>query len=291
MRGTFPVELAPEEQEHLASATARLQRLLDAADKFVADVIETPVPGSPIAKAYEVDRRDAFDIANHLLFATQDHLRAILCLVQKSDMLPAFSLFTLLRDAADALVRTRHLLDLRLSPAQRLGRALTDRLVNLREQDKVISEARNAGRLTPEDEAKIVATGSSLSARTAALETRAAEAGVSVLHDRRGDVSGFGESIPSQWQLFDRYLPEGALVFRMLSGHTHSMRWVQLPIGRAEASPDPTVALIPIGLDVKLLVVIVGLTLGLFDETVRYGVILAGQPISVWEDAKKGPTQ
>jgi hypothetical protein len=72
MRVAFPVELTADDRDRLARAAARLQHLIDAANKFVAEVVEPPVRGSPIAKAYEVDRREAFDIANHLLFATQD---------------------------------------------------------------------------------------------------------------------------------------------------------------------------------------------------------------------------
>lgn len=130
----------------LGPAVAKLERLLDASESFVTDAAETAVPGSPMDRARASRVRDAYDSANALIFSAEDHLRAVVIIV-KHGPLPGFALYTLLRAASDAAVRAAYLLELSLTPAERLGRTLNERLDNLKEQRKfmVIDEDDHYG--------------------------------------------------------------------------------------------------------------------------------------------------
>src|SRR5438132_13983980 len=92
------ITMTPEEAELLGRVAWRLERLLDASNKFVAPSVESPLPESPIHAAYKADLRDPYQEAFLLLFATEDHLRTIL-LVLKKGPLPGFALYTVLRAA------------------------------------------------------------------------------------------------------------------------------------------------------------------------------------------------
>jgi hypothetical protein len=54
------VELPAEERAALQEVTARVARQLRASERFLGEVVEPPVPGSPIAEAFANGRRDEF---------------------------------------------------------------------------------------------------------------------------------------------------------------------------------------------------------------------------------------
>lgn len=280
------IPTTPEEGKLLGQAVAYLERVLDPADKFIQYAVDPPVPDSPTGRAYAIDQREAFDLAYALLFTVEDHLRTILIII-KAGNLPCFSPFTLLRTAAEAAVRAKYLLEPRLTHEQRLGRALNERLENLREQDKVMSDFKRAGTA---DEEKIETHDEHMDERLAHLEDRAEAAGLSVLRESwkdgsAGRITGFGEQSRPEWDLFDQFLPVDATVFRFLSGYVHARPWVQFPRRRAQPSEDPRLVM-PSDINIETFVtLLVGIT-SLYDETLGHWMYLAGYPADVWRLAK-----
>lgn len=116
--------IRPSDKEQVALNVVgeRLIRLADdSAISFVLDAINPPAPDSLHARATKADLRDAYDFAGHLIFATHDHLRTVLVVI-KSGSLPSYALYTLLRPAAEAAVRAKHLLEPTISEKDRLAR-------------------------------------------------------------------------------------------------------------------------------------------------------------------------
>ncbi|HCG02015.1 MAG TPA: hypothetical protein DEV93_15910 [Chloroflexi bacterium] len=272
------VEMSAGDAALLGPAVAKLERLLDASDSFVSDAAETAVPGSPMDHARTTGVRDAYDSANALIFSAEDHLRAVVIIV-KHGPLPGFALYTLLRAAADAAVRAAYLLELGLTPAQRLGRTLNERLDNLHEQRKfmILDEDDHYGQSVE------------------GLKTRATAHGVDIRYSKAKagglpKLSGFGEPQLSVTQLFERFLRGGESVHRYLSGYAHSKMWAQLPRARAESAPgDPDVAVIPTDLNVKTFVAVLSAVTELYDDDLAKYMTLAGYPVDVWRLAKQRP--
>src|SRR5438094_9397675 len=86
--------------------------------------------------AYQKMLRDPYEQAGLLWMSSEDHLRTILMILQ-SNLLPMFSLYSLLRPAAEADVRMAFLLDRDINERERLARGLSVRFESLREQSKV----------------------------------------------------------------------------------------------------------------------------------------------------------
>src|SRR5260370_24663689 len=101
----------PAERALLQEQIDRLALLLQASDRFVRSSTEPPVAGSPMDTARKAQLYDAYEQAYRLLFSAEDHLRTILTVFTGKDALPIFSPFTLVRAAADPLVRCRHLVE------------------------------------------------------------------------------------------------------------------------------------------------------------------------------------
>jgi len=223
------------------------------------------------------DLRDAYEMAYLLIYATEDHLRATLVLIEPGP-LPSFALYTLLRAAADSAVRCAHLLDTGVDETQRLARGMNERLDNLREQAKL-------------DSAKYR---SHYDARLANLEQRATANGITVVRQRLksgqvGEVIGFEEPVKSDLDLFHLYLPAGSTAFRFLSGYVHSKPWVLVPRHKATPSADPKVALVATDLNVGLFLSLLETLLALHDRNIAAWLGLAGYPPQVWMDARKVP--
>jgi len=263
-------EVSNDEMALLDHVLERLDRVLTAADRFVPEVAEPPVDGSPLAVASATTERDAFDLARLLLVAAGDHLGAIL-LIRRGRILPSFALYTLLRGGAEATVRASHLLDLSIDHRTRLARALTERFVNIEEQGKVLEDAQHEA------------------ARVAHLVQRAEALSIPVRRNDKGKVIAFGRPRPSLTDLFEAALHEGTLAYRVLSAYAHSMQWVLLPTDRAVPSAEAGVALVSTEVDLNRLIALLYGVLDAFDEAVRRWVVLAGQPAEVWRLAKEGP--
>lgn len=266
--------LTAEEDAQLQTAARRLERLLDASNKFVGPSVEAPLRDSPVYRAYHADLRDPYTEAFLLLFAAEDHLRPMLPMM-KAGPLPGFSLYTLLRAAGEAAVRCRHLLERKLTETQRLARALNERVDNIKEVRKVDKDPKWV---------------KYYDGRIVYLENRAVANGIKPIRKTAAaPITAFGEPQETLTDLFGLYLTAGSTAFRFLSGFTHSMMWALIRPERAQPTSDPKVSQVPTDLDIPLFTSVLGKVLDLHDENCGCWLGLAGYPPEVWENAKIGP--
>jgi hypothetical protein len=228
------------------------------------------VPGSAIDRANKASRRDPFEQARLLLLSSEDHLHTILMVLQ-GNTLPIFSLYSLLRPAAEAGVRIADLLDSTIDETVRLGRGLNARLENLDQQNKV--------RPNP----------TFLATAIAKLEAKAVAHGVTVIHPKKGgaEIVGFGDRPKSGVDLFSAHTKEGALMFRFLSAHIHSMPWIMLSASKAVPTAEPGVSMMPNELDVSLFTNVLMLVLELHQDNLVRLLAMGGYPSDIWEEGKK----
>lgn len=267
--------LAPptaKEQAALNAVGETLIRIVDGTIDFVFDSIDPPAPGSPLARATQVDLRDAYDYAGHLIYATHDHLQTILAIVRLGK-LPSYAMYTLLRPAAEAAVRAKYLLVPTISETDRLARGLNERLDNLNEQRKAGADARDVAK------------------RVRHLANRATSNGVAVCWSkpkpgRKRVITGFGEPVRTDIDLFKLHLRAGVTAFRFLSAHVHSKPWVQLPKSKAKATPTPTISSISTEIDLMLFCAVLDSVLGVHDANTGHILVLSGYPVSVWTSFK-----
>jgi len=273
MAGPSEIPLTEAEQRALSGIITDLDRVLDVSNRFIEEVV-TPAAraGSPIEQAFAVNEREAYDIARVLLLSAQDHLAAI-SIIAKAGRLPMFALYTLLRGAAEPIVRARHLLDTTISHAERMGRGLNERLENVEEAGKIDAAAASYA-----------------AKRVKHLDGYATSKGITVVRNKKGEVIGFGAGRRSIFDLFDQYLPAGGKVFRYLSAFTHSQPWALLRTAEAQPTADPGVKLAPTYVSVNMILTLLAGVASLFDETVGYWVVLAGQPLELWRMAREPPS-
>ncbi len=265
--------LTSEDRAALEPVATRLSSLVAVTvTNLVHDATYKPVPDSRIDRAVKAKLQDAYELARQRLISAEDHLRSILALLAPESVLPSFSMFTLIRGAAVASIHARHLLDPTIDEGTRLGRALSVRLVNLEQQQKVHPEAQ----------------GSHFDDRVEHLRKRAEDNGVAVIRDRKDAIIGFGDGWPSDTDLFEKYIPGiGKTYFQYLSGYAHSLPWAQIPMSRAQASDDPDIVFVPTDVNVPVLAAVLNGALSLYDETVGFMLGHAGYPADVWTAAKK----
>jgi hypothetical protein len=267
--------MTPAEHAALQSVVARHARV-GGSSRFLFEAATPPVAGSPRNLADEAELTDPYVLAGALLYASEDHLRTVLLVMEKGP-LPSYALFTLLRTAAEAEVRCKHLLDPTISEKLRLARGLNERLDNLDEQRK--ADGNQAF----------------FDQRVAYLEARAVTNGITPKRSapkkgRVPEIIGFeGETVKSDVELFSLYLRHGSLAARFLGGHVHSKPWVQLSSSRAKPTADPKVALIPTDVDVELLLGVLDSVLTIRDANVGHWLTLAGYPADLWTQATKAP--
>jgi hypothetical protein len=265
------VAVTPAELVALRGIIADLDLILDASAQFVP-VIQ-PRPGSPLAVAYSSgnpDERIGFDTGGLLLYAAKDHLAAI-SMITRAGVLPSFALYTLLRGAAEPVVRARHLLDPQISAVERHTRSFNERLEN----------AVQAGKIN-EAAAEYAAQ------RMPYLVSRAEGLSISAKRNSKSEVIAFGDSRPSIFDNFDRYLPKGGLLFRYLSAFAHSQPWALIERGRAQPTADPGVSAAPTDVNVRMALTLLAGVASLYEQTVGFWLGLAGQPPGTWDAAKAG---
>jgi hypothetical protein len=271
MDGT--VAMTPAEHSALRAAIAGHARV-QGSSTFLFGAADPPRAGSPRDLADQADLADAYGLAGALLYASEDHLRTVLMVMEKGPI-PSYALFTLLRTAAEAEVRCKHLLDPAIDERLRLARALNERLDNLDEQRKVDGNQAYFNK------------------RVAYLEQRALANGIQPKKStpKKGgnvEVIGFaGETVKSEIELFSLYLPHGSLAMRFLSAHVHSKPWVQLSGSRARSTTDPKVVEVRTDVDVKVLAGVLDSVLTLRDDNVCHWLSLAGYPADLWTKATK----
>lgn len=268
--------LTAEDRAALQPVADRLRRLIAIpTTNLVHDATYKPVADSRIDKATKAKLQDAYELARQRLVSAEDHLRTILSLLAPEMLLPSFSMFTLIRGAAVPTFHARYLLDPdpAIDESTRLGRGLSARLENLKQQQKVHPDTQ----------------GSHFDDRVEHLRKRAEDNGIAVVPDRHGAIIGFGESWPTDTALFDTYMPGGTgkTYFQYLSGYAHSLPWAQIPMSRAEPSDDPEISLVPTDVNVPVLAAVLNGALGLYDETVQFYLGHGGYPAEVWTAAKR----
>jgi hypothetical protein len=258
--------LGDDERGHYELAIIRIAALLQASENLVPMALSPAVADSPMGRANKRQLRDPYELSRLLLYSVEDHLRTVLAVLE-TQILPTFALYSLLRPAAEAAVRMAYLLEARIDETQRLARGLNVRLENLMQQGKLFEE------------------GVLLSERVINLERRASTNGIEVLRDRRGRTDGFGERQPSETSLFAAYLGEGELIYRYLSGHVHSMAWVQISKEEAVPTDERGVSSMPMVLKVEVFANVLTIVLRLHEKNVVRLLQSAGYPREVWAQA------
>jgi hypothetical protein len=260
----------PEEARILGIVIGRLTRLIECTDEVVLGAVDDPVPGSPKDKAASSDLDDAYGYVRMVMASADDHLRTIR-LVVTTGPLPMYALYTLLRAAAEAIVRVRHLVDPDITEVERLARGMNERLDNLDEQRKVAADQQ-----PHYDE------------RVAFLEAKAAINGIAIRRAKSkdgavGKVIGIDSTISTDFDLFSKYIDDGSTIYRVLCGHVHSKQWVQMLKSAAKPSADPKVLLVNPELRIRTFAFLLDVVLDLYQACVGYWLVLAGYPSNLFE--------
>jgi hypothetical protein len=265
-------EMTPSEHASLQLVIARHARV-EGSSRFLFNAATPPVAGSPRDRADKAELTDSYVLAGTLLFASEDHLQTVL-LVLKKGPLPSYALFTLLRTAAEAEVRCKHLLDPKISEKLRLARGLNERLDNLIEQRKAVGGRAHFDERVDHLEKRALCNG------IAPKWSNPKKCGAEV---RAPEIIGFqGETVKSEVELFSLYLREGSVAVRFLGGHVHSKPWVQFARSRAQRTADPKVVVVPTAVDVEVLAGVLDSVLAVRDANVGHWLSLAGYPADLW---------
>jgi len=265
--------LTAEDKSALQPVADRLGSLIaNSTTNLVHDATFKPAPDSRIDKAMKAKLEDAYELARQRLVSAEDHLRTIFGVLTGPNPMPHFSLFTLVRGAAIPTVHARYLLDGTIDEQARLGRGLSARLENLKQQQKVHPEIQ----------------GTFFDERVEHLVKRAEGNRIAVIRSKNGVVLGFGGQWPTDTELFEKYVPDvGKTYFQYLSGYAHSLAWAQLPSHRAQPSDDPEISLVPTDVNVPVFAAVLSGALTLYDDTIGFYLGHGGYPPMVWAEAKK----
>lgn len=268
--GVQKVALSEEELRAFGQAIEHARAVVTAGDTFIREVAEPPVAGSEIAQATASGMRDPYDSAELLLFTARDHLRAVVTIAD-TRQLPVYAPFTILRGAAEATVRASFLLEQGVSDVDRVASHLNERLMNLREQNKLIVDKAH------------------LDKRLAELQKRAQVLGIQPVVNKTGDIDGFGVRRPSLTDLFVLYLRNGAKTYRILSAYAHSMTWLIVRPSRAikDSSGQNWMPLVTDARELALFILEVSEAL---DKACLRWVEASGQPRAVWDMANQKAT-
>ena len=238
------------------------------------------VRGSPRDLAAQAHVGQAYELGGLSLYSGEDHLRSILVIFEGTT-LPTYGLYTLLRSAAEAIVRCAYLTDPQVTETLRLARSFNVRLENLIEQTKATGNA------------------SWYTTQVAKLEQEALSHGIAPFRSPKdNEVKHFDEARWGEVQLFETYLkprqastgtgkPLGEMLFRYLSGQVHSMFWVKFLTAPTSPTADPTMSAVRLELNFGFLAGMLAVVLKAHEETVVGLLGLAGHPRSTWDDAKK----
>lgn len=274
MSGVFVFNntLAGDEARNYVATMAQLDAVLAASSELVSQVLDAPSVNSPMSIAYQKMLRDPYEQAGLLWMSSEDHLRTILMILQ-SNLLPMFSLYSLLRPAAEADVRMAFLLDRDINEQQRLARGLSVRFESLREQSKVKPDLAH------------------FAERSAQIEKRATDNGIAAVRSnpKKGapEITGFGEALKNEVDLFRTYHAGKDLLYRVLSSHIHARPWAWLDPDKATPTADPGVSRLKAELDIPMYVSFLQLTLTTHERALVRVLELGGRTPVEWEAAKK----
>lgn len=279
MSKIFVGDFTAEESQHFQEIFVRVSAVLQASENLLADAIDPAAPDSPNQKARMNHVWDAYEQVNPLLYSAEDHLRTMLMIFEGAK-LPTYSLYTLLRAAAEAIVRCAYLLDPSLTERERMARGLNVRWENLDEQRKIDRDDKK------------------FAERVAYLEQRAVENGIEVLKKSDDKPPHFGEGRENDVDLFAQYIkaessnadekpPVGETLYRYLSAHVHSMVWVKLAQAEATSTDEPGMASVKLDLRFDWLAGMLSMVLRLHERNIANLLKLSGYPLEVWDLAKK----
>lgn len=264
----FNNTLSGDEARTFVATMAQLDAVLTASSELIPSALNAPVPDSPMGVAYRKMLRDPYEQSGFLWMSSEDHLRTVLAILH-SNLLPMFSMYSLLRPAAEADVRMAYLLDPDITERERLGRGLTVRFESLREQSKVRSApARFAHRL-------------------AQIEKKATRNGIAPVRSRpqkgASEVIGFGAAVRKEVDLFETYHSGGSFLYRFLSSHVHARPWGWLNPQKATPTTEPGVSLLLAELDIGFYLKFLALTIETHETVLIRLLYLAGHPATEWE--------
>lgn len=268
----FSNTLRGNEAQSYVATMAQLDAVLAASDALLPGVISSPAPGSPMRTAYDKMLRDPYEQASLLRMVSEDHLRTILMILRKN-VLPMFSVYSLLRPPAEADVRVLFLLDAHISERERLARGLSVRFENLREQSNVKSVPTR------------------FAAASASIERKAIENGIAPVWSKpkkkeRPRIIGFGQAMKKETELFRTYHSGGELLYRVLSCHVHARSWAWVDPQKAVPSGDPGVAQLKVELDISFWLNCLILSLQTHEMALIRVLELGGGAKSDWEKTK-----
>lgn len=268
----FNTTLTNDVARNYVATMAQLDAVLTASSKLIPQILNTPSPRSPMGAAYKRMLRDPYEQAGLLWMSAEDHLRTVLAILQ-NNLLPMFSLYSLLRPAAEADVRMAYLLDEQITETERLGRGLTVRYETLRE----------ASRVKPDP--------SHFAARVAQIEVKASANGIATVRSKpksgSPEVIGFGEAVKKEVDLFRLYHAGGDLLYRVLSSHVHARPWAWLDSRKAVPTPEPGVSLLKSELDIPLYVNVLVLTIKTHEQVLIRLLDLGGRTQREWDETKQ----
>jgi len=268
----FNNTLAGQDAKNYIATMAQLDAVLSASAELVPQVLEAPERGSPMGAAYEKKLRDPYEQAGLLWLSSEDHLRTVLGILQQN-LLPMFSLYSLLRPAAEADVLIAYLLDADITERQRLGRGLNVRFETVKERNKVKPDPQF------------------FAERLAHLEQRATTNGLTVQRSKPkkgpAEVTGFGEAMKQAVPLFDTYHDGKALLYRVLSSHAHARPWAWMDSSKAVPTAEPGVSLLKAELDISMYVSVLVLTIKTHERALVRLLELAGRTKDEWDAAKQ----
>ncbi|MGH2499471.1 MAG: hypothetical protein ACRDF0_05205 [Candidatus Limnocylindria bacterium] len=251
---------------------AQLDAVLAVSSELISEVMDSPLASSPMGVAYRKMLRDPYEQSGLLLMSAEDHLRTVLAILQ-GNLLPMFSVYTLLRPAAEADVRMRYLLDSTIGEKERLGRGLSVRFETLREQSKVRPDRAHFAQ------------------RLAQIEKKATDNGIATVRSspKKGgpEVIGFGEALKNEVDLFRTYHAGGELLYRVLSSHIHARPWAWMDPQKAVPTAEPGVSQVKAELDIPLFTHLLALTLKTHVNALVRLLELAGRTRGEWENAKQ----
>ena len=238
-----------------------------------------PARGSPLAfDVAGMYGQDLQSLALMWALSADGHLMTMASSMSTGE-LHAFGLYSLLRGAAEPLARVTWLFDASATSAQRHQRLLAERLANQLERRKLKRFRRHA------DD------------RIDAIAKVAAQAGFKPT-PRTGRPEHFGQPRPSSTTLFARILteahidptedPVGEMLYRMLSGHAHSMMYALM--GQADVSGPRTenVTRARVELNPFQALSMLDLVLRMYDDAQECWCRMTGMEVSVWHEIRSG---
>ncbi|MDQ6878702.1 MAG: hypothetical protein M3082_13645 [Candidatus Dormibacteraeota bacterium] len=266
----------PTEALAIHQTVAHLRARVTAAGAFRSTA---PAPGSPLASDFASGHGQ--DLMSHALIWTlsaDGHLMTMASAISTGE-LHAFGLYSLVRGAAEPLARLTWLFDASATSAQRHQRLLGERLANQLERRKLKAFRKHA------DD------------RIHHITKVAAKAGFKPTPSS-GRPEHFGQPRPSSTTLFARVLakaqvdpahdPVGELLYRMLSGHAHSMMYALMANADVSGPHSGPVTRAWVELNAFQVLSMLDLVLRMYETSQECWCRMTGVDVSAWHEVLSG---